>query len=496
MLKNMVFHWGSTFRTVSAALIIFSLAACQTNQTGPLTPNQTTNKSSSKEIFAAPEKSAQAPSANIKPLPLVRSRPVKIALLAPFSGANEIAGKEITNGAAMALLDTPDVVAELVSFDTASDILKAATEASASKTDIIVGPLFGHDATAISPILTNSGLMALSFSKDSRIISSNIFLMGQAVELETSRILRHAARSGARTVAIFGRQGPFSAASVKQAQREANFSGQLRVQLAVYDEDEDYTSVARRVRDLTRNEFRQSNRKINAIQLKSQLIEANTPDGILNSMASQYSGREKELLESLAQSYRRMTTTGVPKISAINSVINRYTAAGGLGQSPIDTFLLTVSGAELSTVAPMFQLYDAKAAGVQLVGLSRWKEMDPKRARELHGGKFAAQPSDDIFNNRYKSIFGTPPTELVGIAYDAMKLALEASREGSRPLKSIELRKIGSIRGAHGSVRMSNGGMALRPLEILEVRSRGFQVIEPARIIDPLAIAETSASSK
>jgi len=80
----MVFHWGSTFRTVSAALIIFSLAACQTNQTGPLTPNQTTNKSSSKEIFAAPEKSAQAPSANIKPLPLVRSRPVKIALLAPF----------------------------------------------------------------------------------------------------------------------------------------------------------------------------------------------------------------------------------------------------------------------------------------------------------------------------------------------------------------------------------------------------------------------------
>ncbi|MEL0080213.1 MAG: hypothetical protein VW774_12245, partial [Rhodospirillales bacterium] len=84
----------------------------------------------------------------------------------------------------------------------------------------------------------------------------------------------------------------------------------------------------------------------------------------------------------------------------------------------------------------------------------------------------------------------------VGIAYDAVKLALEASRTGSRPLQPIELKKIGAVKGAHGSVRMSNGGMALRPLEILEVRPRGFQVIEPARIIDPLAIAETSASSK
>ncbi len=77
-----------------------------------------------------------------------------------------------------------------------------------------------------------------------------------------------------------------------------------------------------------------------------------------------------------------------------------------------------------------------------------------------------------------------------------MKLALEASRTGSRPLKPIELKNIGSIKGAHGSVRMSNAGMALRPLEILEVRPRGFQVIEPTRIIDPLAIAKTSASSK
>ncbi|MEL0003377.1 MAG: penicillin-binding protein activator [Rhodospirillales bacterium] len=507
-MRNSVFRWEVVSRTIVLAVITISLAACQANQTGPIAPEQSVNRPILKKVPSSVSNSRSKPLEPVsrgKPLePVSREKlvkpvltaPLRLALLTPLSGNKEVEGREISNGAAMALLDTPEIAAELLSYDTGIDPIKAASAAASDNSDIIIGPLLNHEAVAISPILAKEGLIGLSFTKDSRIIGSNVFVMGRAIELETSRILRHAASTGSRRVAIFGRQGPLANASADQALREANIANRLVVSREIFGEKEDYTSIARKVSELTKNDVRQANRKENAAQLKANLNDSSDPSNALNSMAARYAGRENRLLESLARSYKRMTSAGTPSSSAINAIVTRYSAAGGLGKSPIDTFLLTVSGAELSTIAPMFQLYDSEAAGVRLLGFSRWKEMDPQRARELHGGRFPAEPTDDTFSNRYKAAFGSAPTELAGISYDAVRLALAAGRSETRPLPAEAIWNAGTIEGAHGPVRMSVKGMALRPLQVVEIQPDGFQVVEQALILDPFASTKETLGSK
>ena len=162
-----------------------------------------------------------------------------------------------------------------------------------------------------------------------------------------------------------------------------------------------------------------------------------------------------------------MVAAGTQRPSAVNAVVNRYRTLGGLGSSGVDAVLLTIDGVELSTIAPMFQLYDAQASGVRLLGLSSWNDIDPTRARELHGGRFASEPYS-------------------AVAYDAVKLALVAHQiSSSRPISTAALVAAGQIDGATGSVRMSESGISLRPLEVLEMRPDGVFPIDPAKIVDP-----------
>jgi ABC-type branched-subunit amino acid transport system substrate-binding protein len=407
-----------------------------------------------------------------------------------LSGEYSDAGRELANGAAMALLDAPTAAAEILTFDTAGDaattelVLQKAIDEQA---DIIVGPLFGRNAQGITGLLETSDLSALSFSNDGSAAGGRLMIMGRAVQWETARIVRHASNAGARTIAVFGKADAIGNAAADQAEQDAfSAPGGINVHRALYESDTDYTAIARKVQSLLNSRGRNSARSTNAEALKAQLQASQDPGAELARLSTTRPGSEGTVFRELATFYALMMGAGTQRPSAVKAVVSRYRARGGLGSSDVDAVLLTIGGVELSTIAPMFQLYDAQASGVRLLGLSSWNDIDPTRARELHGGRFVSEPYSDAFDARYEGAFAAEASELAAVAYDAVKLALAAHQiSGDRPIQAAALIEAGEIDGATGPVRMSESGISLRPLEVLEMRPNGVFPVDPARIVDP-----------
>lgn len=474
-------------RLMLAAATVVALAACQSSQ-------QTRSQSArapAKPLQPVAEARAAKPATPPKP---IRSGPIRIALLAPLSGDYADAGRELANGAAMAVL-APGTDAEILAFDTKADpngAKAAVAEAALARADIVIGPLFGANAKAVAPDLEVAGLTALAFSNDGSVAGQRVSVMGRAVEAEAARIVRHAAESGARVVAIFGKNDVAGEAAAAQAAREAAAIDGFHVQRALYQPGEDYTAVAKSVERLV-TAGGDGGRAADAGRLKTQLDASADPGATLADLAVSAGGIDGATFSGLAAFYDGEIARGVPRPEAVNAVIGRYMTAGGPGGRP-DAVLLTVGGAELSTVAPMFQLYDADVLGVRLLGLSGWSAMDPARARELHGGRFAVAPFNEAFELEYERLFGVYPTELASVAYDAVKVALAATdRAVARPAPAGAPAAAGRVAGAHGFVRVSDGGLALRPLEVLEMGPLGFTPVEQPRIVDPAASAPTPA---
>jgi ABC-type branched-subunit amino acid transport system substrate-binding protein len=484
------------FGNICLALgVLTALAACQSDDQ----PRPTTQRANNPPPRIGPVRVPPTPVAQAPVVP-IRTGPLRIALLAPLSGDFSDAGRDLANGAAMALLDAPAAAAEILTFDTAGDAAMtevAFQKAVDSQADIIVGPLFGKNAQAITGLLESSDLSALSFSNDGSAAGGRLMIMGRAVQWETARIVRHAASAGALTIAVFGKADAIGNAAADQAEQDAfSAPGGINVRRALYAADTDYTAIARKVQSLLHSRGRNTARSTNAEALKAQLDGSQDPGAELARLSTTRLGTEGAVFRELATFYARMVAAGTQRPSAVNAVVNRYRTLGGLGSSGVDAVLLTIGGVELSTIAPMFQLYDAQASGVRLLGLSSWNDIDPTRARELHGGRFASEPYSDAFDARYEGAFAAESSELAAVAYDAVKLALAAHQiSNSRPIPTAALVAAGQIDGATGSVRMSESGISLRPLEVLEMRPDGVFPIDPAKIVDPAEPVTPSVSA-
>lgn len=468
-------------RLLLTVAVAAGLAACQSGQQNQPTAERPTTRT----LKPVAQKQPVEPRDPQAPL---RGGPIRVALLAPLSGDFADAGRELANGAAMAMFDTTGVEAELFAFDTRADQTAAQAaldQAVRQRADVVVGPLFGANAKAIAPGLEAAGLTALVFSNDSSVVGPNVWVTGRTVEIEATRIVRHAAESGARVVAVFGRADAVGEAAAAQAAREAAAIEGFYVRRALYAPGTDYTAIARSVEALIVSDGGAGGLAADAGRLKSQLDASVDPADTLARLAAGKTGPEQAVFQDLAAFYGQQISAGARRPQAVNAVIGRY-MAGDAPRGRADAVLLTVGGAELSTIAPMFQLYDADAAGLRLLGLSTWSAMDPARARELHGGRFADELYNDAFDAKYERLFGAYPSELAAVSYDAVRLALAASeRAAARPVPSGAVAAAGEIPGARGPVRVSAAGLALRPMEVIELGPAGFVPVDPARIVDP-----------
>lgn len=465
-----------------ALVVAAALGACQSNQA-----QQQTAKPPPRPLSPV----VQAKPQPVKPVEPIRTGPRRIALLAPLSGKFSDAGRDLANGAAAALFDASGAEAEIIAFDTRGDLegAKAAlAEAVKAQADVVIGPLFGANASSLDLDLQAAKLTALAFSNDGAAAGPNVLIVGQSVETEAARIIEHARNAGVRTVAVFGKNDAVGAAVARQAARESGATPGLGIRPALYEPGADYTSVARSVQNLVQRANGGYAPSEPAQRLKNQLDASADPATTLADIGLSRGGGERDVFMQLSIFYRSMTASGTTRPEAVNTVVKRYDSALGGGGFGADAVLLTVTGAELSTIAPMFELYDAREKGVRLLGLSGWAAMDPARARELHGGRFPLPAYNEDFATRYERLFGAFPSELAAVAYDATRLALAANeRSTARPVPRTAFETLGTVQGANGTVEIGPGGLALRPMEVVEMQAAGLVAIEPARAVAPAA---------
>jgi branched-chain amino acid transport system substrate-binding protein len=118
---------------------------------------------------------------------------------------------------------------------------------------------------------------------------------------------------------------------------------------------------------------------------------------------------------------------------------------------------------------------------VRFLGTGLWNDPDLLREPALRGGWFAGPDlsARTAFETAYESSYGSEPSRIASLAYDAMSLAAHLDG-GERGFSREAIEEDQGFLGADGLFRFRATGMIERGLAIYEMRSRGFREIEPA----------------
>lgn len=194
---------------LGAALMALGLAACAAPQPGA--------------VGARP---ATAPQTAQRTLP---AGPVRIALLAPFSGresAQQAQARDLEAAARMALASAPAGQMQLVTYDTGADPQRAAAAAAQAVQEgaaLILGPFYAQEALALGA--APQPVNALAFTPFSGAASQSVFVLGYAPENEVERILGYAAGQGLTRIGVVHPQSQYGDLVTAAAQRSGRQAG-------------------------------------------------------------------------------------------------------------------------------------------------------------------------------------------------------------------------------------------------------------------------------
>ncbi|MET0371933.1 MAG: penicillin-binding protein activator [Sphingobium sp.] len=120
----------------------------------------------------------------------------RVALLVPMSGTNAGVGQSIANATTLALLDTRADKVRITTYDTNLGAAAAVSRALAEGNKLILGPLLAEDARIIGPIAGRAGVPVISFSNDTSVAGSGVFIMGYNPNQSIGRIVDYARGKG------------------------------------------------------------------------------------------------------------------------------------------------------------------------------------------------------------------------------------------------------------------------------------------------------------
>ena len=149
----------------------------------------------------------------------------------------------------------------------------------------------------------------------------------------------------------------------------------------------------------------------------------------------------------------------------------------------IDTLFIPDSPEAMGAVARELTAANLDSKRVQILGPSLWNDPRALKLPALQGAWFAA-PENTGFNafaGRYRAKFGSEPSRIATLVYDAVTLAIALSRQqGSQRYAESSLTNSAGFNGADGVFRFRAEGLNDRALSVLEVDGGQAKVISPA----------------
>lgn len=362
--------------------------------------------------------------------------PVRVALLLPFSNKSKNVEKVATamsNAAQLAAFDAADQRYLLIPKDTggtAEGAAAMANEAIAEGAEIILGPLFSDSVNAAAAVSRQAGVPMIAFSSDMSIAGNGVYLLSFPPEMEVARVTDYAMQNN------YIRFGLIAPATEYGSRISNAFAEEVFVRGGIVVHEERYEQ---------------------------------SPDAMLQPA--------KRLARYAARSNgsRAAPISVSPSVDGTPRLID-----DGQGFQAV---LMPEQGTLLRALAPLLPYYDVDVKRIKLLGVSAWNNPRLTREPALNGGWFAA-PEPELsegFKNRYKKNFGEQPPRLASLAYDASLLAARLAKQPSNNrFTSSNLSDPSGYLGADGLFRLTPSGRVERGLAILEIRSSGIKVIDPA----------------
>ncbi|NQY96693.1 MAG: penicillin-binding protein activator [Henriciella sp.] len=131
--------------------------------------------------------------------------------------------------------------------------------------------------------------------------------------------------------------------------------------------------------------------------------------------------------------------------------------------------LVPERGNRLRRIAPLLAYYGVDTRQVKMLGLGGWNDEAVWREPSLRGAWFPTAPAGDIadFEQSFTRLYGTEPSSLAAVAYDAAALVVALSQDGV--LETEELINRDGFLGVNGLFRFRTDGSAERSLAIMEI---------------------------
>lgn len=361
------------------------------------------------------------PAIEEKPAPVapLPERRHQVAILVPLSGANAAVGQSLANAANLALADTGNTTVRITSYDTAASggPGAAASRALADGAQLILGPLLGADVPAVAGQAAARRVPVLTFSNDGALAAGNVHVLGFQTAQSVERVVAHARSRGITRFAALVPNGSYGERAAVAFTRAVQAAG---------GDVAAVTSFAR-----VREQLPAAARRVTAYDAR---VKAGTP--------------------------------GNPAPVGFEALL---IADSG-----------TIAGAFVSPLAQ----FGARQPQVTLLGTELWAaEPGLTRVPALHGALFAAVPDGRFraLERRYRDRFGTNPSRLASLAYDATLLAVGLSGrwEMGTAFPPALLQDPKGFSGVDGIFRF-RGNLVERGLEVRRVTAGGFVTDSPA----------------
>ncbi len=360
----------------------------------------------------------------------------RVAILLPLSGARADIGQAMLHAAQLAL-DAPGAP-PLDVKDTGGTPDGAAAAARAAIADgagLILGPLTSQETAAVAPIARQANLAVLAFTNDPSQAQPGVWTLGITPGQQVRRLVAAAQGQGKSQIAALLPDNDFGHAMAQALNQAATTDGLGSPNVRFYAPGMGAINAA--AKDLSGYASRRG--PIDAQIRAARALE--TPEG-------------RKQAQELAKS-------SIPPPS-------------------FNALLLADTGEALTEIAAVLPYYDVDRSAVQIMGPSLWASPSSGSGQFSHAWYAAPDPAArSNFEQGYSAKYGSGPSALADLAYDAASIARVLGGGGGGFSVGALTQSAGFI-GVDGWIALLPDGQVRRALAVFAVDRGGPQMVEPA----------------
>ena len=360
----------------------------------------------------------------------------KAAMLLPLSGKLAKQGESLQNATLLAMSELGEKNIVINFFDTESTpsgALQAARAAVAQNAEIIIGPLTGDEAEAISPLTKSERIPVVSFSTSPRILQNGVYSLGLLSSEQISSVIKFAAAKGRKNFAILVPDNSYGMGLAKAAYETTKDNSVNLVKIGFYPpESIDFTQILSDMTDYAK--------RAEQAELLKKAAENKLENGD----------------ESAAEELKRLKN--------IDSV----------GEVDFDAIIMPESGAKLKSASSMLGYYDVFSPEVMILGTATWDNTNLTKETTLYGAYYPALSKEHsvYLAEQYQKAYGHYPESLSLMAYDAVSLLSELAKSGDNSTATRLLSERG-FTGINGDFKFFADGTNSHKLKIFEITAKG-----------------------